>query len=1120
MQSQGPTQGRYELLAEIGSGDFAKVYRARDRELGREVAIKQIHQQYLGDARRLEQFWREAQLLASLEHRSIMTIYDMVRSRGWLVLELMPASLRDFARGQPLDLDLLRVVLSCSLQALEFLHANNIVHGDIKPSNLFLDKRSWVKVGDFGLARRVSNEHGSLLKGTTRYMAPELVSPHYGPVGPASDLYSLGFSAYELMCGEQFDSLFPGMEAFGRDKQIAWMMWHAAPDRRLPPIDRVLAGVPDDLRAVIQRLATKNPAERYKTAAEALADMKSRLMLGDSGAAAKAAEELAAAAMRRKRGRILAISGGLFVVGAGALALAVLNPPAKPSGPPPLPDDVQGIVRTLLPDQHLLVIEELPSHAPKEVALRAEDQLFLNGAPSLFADLQQRDRMLIKTTGRDKSGKEIHDYFATRPDRSRGAVAAVDAESGQLRVKLAGEEGKTLKLSVPADLIIRFNDQEQWQGKPVRIGDLLPGDRVVVEHDGQDEVRHATDLDVARVVPLDGFLRALDGAKRELTIALSAGDKAPLETWPLAESCVVTLNGQRTNEGALLRPSDLKPGDEVTIEHDKKVVAIDAHRVLKQIGVVEAIRPAKHELDIVPKGATRAITCTVASDAKIRLGDETVGLGDLHRGDEVTIAYDSLDIANAEALSVQATRSVAPDRWALVIGEQTCDDPAVAPLMFAVSDARLVAHTLSSRFQVPAGQILLLTDETRARWEESIPAFIGRVSSGAELLVYYVGHAYADKHGKIWLAPKDFVFAKPETTGLALAALVDNIEKCPARQKLLLLDATHGNVKADAKQEPSGAEMIQTLQQPGMLSPLRTLTAIASCKAGERGVDLIERRQGRFADSLAQAYAGAADKNGDNRIAPVELFEYLSTALAGDASPQTPTLFLPDDTPPRLTEAAKLAIRKLAGNLSITKPDLAKTQADFENAEKLAGKEPEAKLIYGLALLKMKKDVEALKIFDELKTEQPNHWLPLEAAVWLRYRRQDFSGGVSDLLQLVGKLAASEAESANATQGVANWSGRMREFAATAASDQRRPPAAFFEQIDEAAGRLPAAAQAAYQQGRQHVKKVAGDFDKQIDDTSDKQEQLAIQVKRRQLTEYSVFPTDASARKLIDGMQK
>ena len=136
-----------------------------------------------------------------------------------------------------MDLNFLRVALVCACRASSFCTANGIVHGDIKPSNMLMDKRSWVKLGDFGLAQRAANDQGSLLKGTTKYMAPERLSDQFGPVGPASDLYSLGFSAYELMCGDRISrSLFPGLSAFGRDKQMAWMMWHAAPDRRLPEI--------------------------------------------------------------------------------------------------------------------------------------------------------------------------------------------------------------------------------------------------------------------------------------------------------------------------------------------------------------------------------------------------------------------------------------------------------------------------------------------------------------------------------------------------------------------------------------------------------------------------------------------------------------------------------------------------------------------------------------------------------------------------------------------------------------------------------------------------------------------------------------------------------------------
>src|SRR5262245_46405129 len=265
---------RYEVLGLIGNGDFAAVYRARDRELGRDVAIKQIHSQYMNDQRRLERFWREAQLLATLSHPHIMTIYDIVRPRGWLVLELMQGTLLDASKGQPIDLTLLRSALVGSLQALSMLHASQVIHGDIKPSNLMLDRLGRIKLGDFGLARRVANDQGSYLKGATRYMAPELVGPQFGPVGPASDLYSLGFSAYELLCGpQQFEELFPGLDAFGRDRQVAWMMWHAAPDRHLPPVASVLDGVPADLARVIDRLITKDQSKRYRTADQALADL-------------------------------------------------------------------------------------------------------------------------------------------------------------------------------------------------------------------------------------------------------------------------------------------------------------------------------------------------------------------------------------------------------------------------------------------------------------------------------------------------------------------------------------------------------------------------------------------------------------------------------------------------------------------------------------------------------------------------------------------------------------------------------------------------------------------------------------------------------------------------------
>lgn len=99
------TAPRYELLQKIATGSFAVVYHGRDRKLHRDVAIKQIHAQFLADQHQLARYWQEAQLLASLQHPHVVTIYDIVRPRGWLVLERMHGNLARECEGEGIDLD-------------------------------------------------------------------------------------------------------------------------------------------------------------------------------------------------------------------------------------------------------------------------------------------------------------------------------------------------------------------------------------------------------------------------------------------------------------------------------------------------------------------------------------------------------------------------------------------------------------------------------------------------------------------------------------------------------------------------------------------------------------------------------------------------------------------------------------------------------------------------------------------------------------------------------------------------------------------------------------------------------------------------------------------------------
>ena len=140
--------------------------------------------------------------------------------------------------------------------------------------------------------------------------------------------------------------------------------------------------------------------------------------------------------------------------------------------------------------------------------------------------------------------------------------------------------------------------------------------------------------------------------------------------------------------------------------------------------------------------------------------------------------------------------------------------------------------------------------------------------------------------------------------------------------------------------------MMAALKRPPGRSPLRTVTALASCKAGQRGHAWPAKKHGLFAWCLADGYSGRADANRDGRVEPAALYEFLQKAMAAAGSElktaQTPELILPDARPPRLSEEAKKAIRKLAALLEPTKVDLKAAKEDSPPPPKLAEKEIEA----------------------------------------------------------------------------------------------------------------------------------------------------------------------------------
>jgi serine/threonine protein kinase/tetratricopeptide (TPR) repeat protein len=263
----------YEVLEEIGRGEAATVYRARDLQLKRFVAIKELHEKLRRDPRQMEHFWEEAQFLANLEHENIVQIFGIEKDRGWIIMELMRGSLDTKLAQGPLAHDLVRSVLRQTLEGLKHLHEKGKLHGAVKPANLLINDQGRVKLSDSaGIAA------GGVVRkpigGSFKYMAPELANAALGDVTPAVDLYGVGFTALELLQGARFNELFPGVGADAVDPELGWMRWHGSLTERLPPIEKLMPNLPPDLTQVIGKLVEKEVARRYSSAEEALDDLK------------------------------------------------------------------------------------------------------------------------------------------------------------------------------------------------------------------------------------------------------------------------------------------------------------------------------------------------------------------------------------------------------------------------------------------------------------------------------------------------------------------------------------------------------------------------------------------------------------------------------------------------------------------------------------------------------------------------------------------------------------------------------------------------------------------------------------------------------------------------------
>ena len=260
---QEKLEDRYDQIEKIGAGGMGSIFRARDKILGRIVALKVIREDFMSDLEAVHRFIREAQSASALQHPGIVTIFDIgVGEPMYIAMEYVDGgNLREKLNKKAMPVQEFLGIAIEICDALDAAHSKGIIHRDIKPENIMLTKDGKIKITDFGLAC-INNASrmtiaGQIL-GTPLYMSPEQIKGR--PVDNRSDIYSLGITFYESLTGR-----VPFSQG-----DIGYCHIHET-----PPLPSLLnPDIPDTLEKIIIKSIEKKPEDRYQSVREILEDIK------------------------------------------------------------------------------------------------------------------------------------------------------------------------------------------------------------------------------------------------------------------------------------------------------------------------------------------------------------------------------------------------------------------------------------------------------------------------------------------------------------------------------------------------------------------------------------------------------------------------------------------------------------------------------------------------------------------------------------------------------------------------------------------------------------------------------------------------------------------------------